>query len=377
MCYPGQNFDMSVPVSGRCSTHRGRLARPRRALPRPARDRTRVLLPQPAAGPARRAHDCPRPNTKARPLRRAREPSPMPSRRDVPTGPAYWGAGFIDTPVYDGTALGAGAAVSGPALIEEPFTVIVSPPATTHASTSSVTTSSPSPERARRPLRLLRHARRKGRIDTLMGIDRGGTWAMSSRPTHCVSSGTSTASPTRSTRSPVSTTSPGSTPACERLLEASGVPAPDDDVLFARIFASYSSIARLTRLRRRGTGVDGAAVPRRRARDLLELGLGPARSDRRCGTDRSRRRRRSLGLGRRPQAASAHLRTHVGRAGCRRHGRGLRGRYVELRRRRPPTRGHAPRLHPPAPFRCRLTRRPPKGPTSVPDLRALLELVQP
>jgi N-methylhydantoinase A/oxoprolinase/acetone carboxylase beta subunit len=44
---------------------------------------------------------------------------------------AFWGEGWIDTPVYDGAKLGAGAHVEGPALIEEPFTVIVLPPDTT------------------------------------------------------------------------------------------------------------------------------------------------------------------------------------------------------------------------------------------------------
>ena len=43
---------------------------------------------------------------------------------------AYWGE-WVDTPVYDGTQLGAGAKIEGPALIEEPFTVVVLPPNTT------------------------------------------------------------------------------------------------------------------------------------------------------------------------------------------------------------------------------------------------------
>ena len=41
---------------------------------------------------------------------------------------AYFGAAFVDVPVYDGSALGPGAQVSGPALVEEPFTVVVVPP---------------------------------------------------------------------------------------------------------------------------------------------------------------------------------------------------------------------------------------------------------
>jgi N-methylhydantoinase A len=41
---------------------------------------------------------------------------------------AYWGDGWVDTPVYAGPALAAGATIAGPALIEEPFTVVVLPP---------------------------------------------------------------------------------------------------------------------------------------------------------------------------------------------------------------------------------------------------------
>ena len=50
------------------------------------------------------------------------------SRAQRGTRPAYWGAGFVDTPVFDGTRLGEGATVDGPALIEEPYTVVVLPP---------------------------------------------------------------------------------------------------------------------------------------------------------------------------------------------------------------------------------------------------------
>ena len=41
---------------------------------------------------------------------------------------AYFGDEFVDTPVYDGTVLGPSATVTGPALVEEPFTVVVVPP---------------------------------------------------------------------------------------------------------------------------------------------------------------------------------------------------------------------------------------------------------
>ena len=42
--------------------------------------------------------------------------------------PVYWGTEFVDTPVYDGRVLGAGASIEGPALIEEAFTVVAVAP---------------------------------------------------------------------------------------------------------------------------------------------------------------------------------------------------------------------------------------------------------
>jgi N-methylhydantoinase A len=49
---------------------------------------------------------------------------------DARTGsrPAHFGQAMIDVPTYDGALLGPGAAVNGPALIEEPFTVVVLAP---------------------------------------------------------------------------------------------------------------------------------------------------------------------------------------------------------------------------------------------------------
>ena len=46
-------------------------------------------------------------------------------------GPERMASRFVDTPVYDGAALGVGAEVRGPALVEEPFTVVVLPPGDT------------------------------------------------------------------------------------------------------------------------------------------------------------------------------------------------------------------------------------------------------
>ena len=44
---------------------------------------------------------------------------------------AFFGDGFVETPVLDGTVLAPGATVTGPALIEEPFTVVVLAPGNT------------------------------------------------------------------------------------------------------------------------------------------------------------------------------------------------------------------------------------------------------
>jgi N-methylhydantoinase A len=38
--------------------------------------------------------------------------------------PVWFGLGWVDTPVFDGAVLGAGATIAGPALIQEPFTVV-------------------------------------------------------------------------------------------------------------------------------------------------------------------------------------------------------------------------------------------------------------
>ena len=108
---------MSVPVpEGDALDERG-AARPGRALPRPARGRPRASASatssRSCAGVrliARGSH------AQARPPRRARARSP--TRRGPQGHPpgVLRGIEFVDTPVYDGAALGAGAAVDGPAL---------------------------------------------------------------------------------------------------------------------------------------------------------------------------------------------------------------------------------------------------------------------
>jgi len=127
MCYPGQNFDMSVPVpEGVALDEPGLLDLAERFHDQHLAERGFCFRSQ-------------------QPLMRgvrviARGTTPKPdhlaetgalvdaSQAQRGTRPAYWGAGFVDTPVFDGTRLGEGATVEGPALIEEPYTVVVLPP---------------------------------------------------------------------------------------------------------------------------------------------------------------------------------------------------------------------------------------------------------
>jgi N-methylhydantoinase A len=127
MCYPGQNFDMSVPmVEGVEIDEPGLLDLAGRFHDQHEAERGFAFRSQ-------------------QPLLRgmrliARGRTPKPSRfadlgtlavsdaARTGTRPAYFGDGFIDTAVYDGTRLGPGVEIAGPALIEELFTVIVVPP---------------------------------------------------------------------------------------------------------------------------------------------------------------------------------------------------------------------------------------------------------
>jgi N-methylhydantoinase A len=127
MCYPGQNFDMSVPVlegpdldetalldlterfHDQHEAERGFAFRNQQPLLRGVRLVTRGRTPKPA---------------------HLAEVGPLAVADEARTGtrPAHFADGFVDTPVYDGTRLGAGVEIRGPALVEEPFTVVVVPP---------------------------------------------------------------------------------------------------------------------------------------------------------------------------------------------------------------------------------------------------------
>src|SRR5436190_1634107 len=129
MCYPGQNFDMSVPVPegveldepglldlaerfhDQHERERGFCFRSQQPLVRGVRVTARGFTPKPD---------------------HFAEPGTVSDASLAAKGtrPAYWGE-WVDTPVYDGGQLGPGARINGPALIEEPFTVVVLPPNTT------------------------------------------------------------------------------------------------------------------------------------------------------------------------------------------------------------------------------------------------------
>ena len=44
---------------------------------------------------------------------------------------AWFEGGFVETPVYDEGRLGTGAHLTGPAIVESPFTTVVVPPGAT------------------------------------------------------------------------------------------------------------------------------------------------------------------------------------------------------------------------------------------------------
>jgi N-methylhydantoinase A len=127
MAYPGQNFDMSVPVpEAETLGDAGLLDLAERFHDQHERDRGFSFRNQ---QPTLRG---------MRLVARGRTPKPdhlgevgklaLAESARHGTRPAHFGHGFVDAAVYDGAALGVGAEVHGPALVEEPFTVVVVPP---------------------------------------------------------------------------------------------------------------------------------------------------------------------------------------------------------------------------------------------------------
>jgi N-methylhydantoinase A len=126
MCYPGQNFDMSVPLEQASLDSSGLLDLAERFHDQHQSDRGFSFRSQ-------------------EPLLRGvrvamRGVTPKPAKLAPPIGeslvgkkeprPVYFGTEFVDTPVYDGLLQDTGTRIEGPALIEEPFTVVVVAPGT-------------------------------------------------------------------------------------------------------------------------------------------------------------------------------------------------------------------------------------------------------
>jgi N-methylhydantoinase A len=128
MCYPGQNFDMSVPVpEGAALDEPGLLDLMERFHDEHQADRGFCFRnQQPLLRGVRLVArgETPKPGH----LAETGTSSDAASARKGSRA-AYFGVEFVDTPVYDGTKLAPGATISGPALVEEPFTVVVVPPA--------------------------------------------------------------------------------------------------------------------------------------------------------------------------------------------------------------------------------------------------------
>ena len=135
MCYPGQNFDMSVPVpEGVALDEPGLLDLAERFHEQHEADRGfNFRNQQPLLRGVRLVArgTTPKPDRLA-PLGTVRDAkAARRGARRVYFGPEFMGSGFVDAPVYDGSVLAPGVEVRGPALIEEPFTVVVLPPGAT------------------------------------------------------------------------------------------------------------------------------------------------------------------------------------------------------------------------------------------------------
>jgi N-methylhydantoinase A len=130
MCYHGQNFDMSVPLPEGESLSEDHLLDLADRFHRQHETQRGFAFPtqQPLVRGIRLVHRgaTPKPPVLAR-------MGSVTNADDARTGarPVHFGQGFIDTPTYDGASLGSGAAIAGPALIEEPFTVVVLAPGDT------------------------------------------------------------------------------------------------------------------------------------------------------------------------------------------------------------------------------------------------------
>lgn len=127
MCYHGQNFDMSVPLPEGESLTDSNLIDLAERFHR-MHEATRGFS-FPTQQPLVRGVRLVERGITTKPELMARMGSVTnPDEARNGSRLAHFGDGFIDTPVYDGALFGPGAELAGPALIQEPFTVIVLAP---------------------------------------------------------------------------------------------------------------------------------------------------------------------------------------------------------------------------------------------------------
>jgi N-methylhydantoinase A len=127
MCYPGQNFDLSVPVLGESEFDAGDVAflvgrfhdlhEADRGFCFPEHEPLLRSLRMVAVA----AGACP-PELAAVSGVADSGPAHLSTRR------AYFGEGMVEAPVYTGSSVRPGMVIEGPAFIDEPFTVVVVPP---------------------------------------------------------------------------------------------------------------------------------------------------------------------------------------------------------------------------------------------------------
>jgi N-methylhydantoinase A len=122
LCYPGQTFDMPVPIVGKGPVTARLLAATVERFHRlheelhtyASRDQEPILR-----GVSLKATAVETKPALPAPAR-ARKP---PAKRG--TRQAFFRGRFVATPIYDGSSMAPGHKVAGPAIIEEPFTTIV------------------------------------------------------------------------------------------------------------------------------------------------------------------------------------------------------------------------------------------------------------
>ena len=128
MCYPGQNFDISVPTAPTIAAD-DLIDLAERFHAQHERDRGFSFKNQP---PLIRGIRLVARATTPKPERFAELGNVVePTSAQIGTRNAYFGTEFVETRVYDGPQLGAGIEIQGPALVQEPFTVVVVPPGAT------------------------------------------------------------------------------------------------------------------------------------------------------------------------------------------------------------------------------------------------------